>query len=192
MTPDDSSTQPAAPEPAIDYAGMMPLLYDELMAIAAHKLRGEKHQTIAPADLVHEAFLKLATGRPRLLTDKVHVRALMATAMRQVLIDRARERKSLKRGGDPLRVTLSEALPARERHEDALELEMAVERLNAEDPRAARAFVLSQYGGLTYPEIALHLEVSERLVQEDMTHARAWLKARLTGDDIRTGPPEGR
>lgn len=187
MTPDDSTAQPAAPEPPLDYAGMMPLIYDELMAIAAHRLRGEKHQTIAPADLVHEAFLKLATGRPRLLTDKVHVRALMATAMRQVLIDRARERKSLKRGGDPLRITLSEALPARENREDALELEMAVERLNEVDPRAARVFVLSQYGGLTYPEIALHLDVSDRLVQEEMTHARAWLKTHLTADDSQKG-----
>ena len=187
MTPDDSKTDQVTPDSPLDYASLMPLMYEELKAIAAHKLRGEKHQTIAPTELVHEAFLKLATGRPRMLKDKVHVRALMATAMRQVLIDRARERKSLKRGADPLRVTLSEALPARDSHEDALELEMAIERLSKDDLRAARMFVFSQYGGLTYAEIALHQEVSERTVQEEMSHARAWLKIHLTGDETQNG-----
>lgn len=166
--------------PSPDLADSMPLVYDELKRIAAHYLRGEMHRTLRPTELVHEAYVRIAGGRPRLIADKVHVLALLATAMRHILVDRARARDALKRGGGSIRVTLSEALPARGAHEDALGLEMAIERLHEVDPRAARAFVLSEYGGLTQVEIAAVLGVAERTVRDDLVHARAWLRDRLS------------
>lgn len=160
---------------------MLPLIYDELRRLAASYVRREKDKTLRPTELVHEAYLKLASGRPQLIADRSHVLALMATAMRQVLIDRGRARRAAKRGGGALRVTLTDALPARGPHEDALELGIAIERLHAEDERAAKLFVLHQYGGLKQVEIAALCGLSERTVQDDLKVARAWLHRHLGG-----------
>ncbi len=179
MTPDDSAPVSAALSVAPDHSALLPLIYAELRRIAAHYMKSEKHKTLHPTELVHEAYLRLVSGCPRLVQDKVHVLALMATVMRQVLVDRARARKAEKRGGDALRVTLSESLPSRGNQEDVIDLERALQRLHVEDSRSANAFVLSEYGGLTHIEIGTLLGVSERTIRGELLHARTWLHRQL-------------
>lgn len=170
---------PESPE-GPDLSELLPLVYDELRRIAAHYLRSEAHQSLRPTELVHEAYLRLALGRPRVVADRVHVLALIATAMRHVLVDRARSRRALKRGGEWIRVTLSQALPDRGPSEDLMEMERSIDQLEAHDSLAAQAFVLTEYGGLKQFEVAALLHISERKVRDELVHARAWLRRRLS------------
>lgn len=187
---DDPPHEGAPPDGAsARYSELLPLIYEELRRLATHYIRGERNKTLRPTELVHEAYLKLATGKPRLVADRTHVIALMATAMRQVLVDRARARAAQKRGGAPLRVTLTDALPARAPHEDTLALDLALQHLREHDARSAHAFVLNQYGGLTQVEIAALLGVAERTIRDDLVHARTWLHRYLT--QAQNGAGEG-
>src|SRR5512145_1129469 len=93
---------------------VLPLVYDELRRLAAHYLKGERPgQTLQPTALVHEAYLKLLKDRPERWQNRAHFCAIAAHAMRQILIERARARDALKRGGGQPRVTFDEGLPAR-------------------------------------------------------------------------------
>src|SRR5215831_20732860 len=111
---------------------LMPLVYAELRRLAAHYLRGERPgQTLQPTALVHEAYLKLLKDRPERWQNRAHFCAIAAHAMRQILIERARARDALKRGGGAPRVTFDEGLqaPAAERGFDMVALDAALERL---------------------------------------------------------------
>ena len=111
---------------------MLPGVYETLRRIAAHYMRRERSRTLRPTDLVHEAWLKLASGREREYADRVHFTALAARAMRQVLVDRARARASAKRGGGAIRVTLGDEHAGVTPGEDVLALHAALQALAAD------------------------------------------------------------
>src|SRR4029450_12102874 len=119
----------------------MPLVYAELRRLAAHYLKGERPgQTLQPTALVHEAYMKLQKDRPERWQNRAHFCAIPAPARRQVLIERARARDALKRGGGQAMVTFDEGLPAAapDRGVDLLSLDAALERLAALDEGQAR------------------------------------------------------
>ena len=148
------------------------LLYDELRRIAARRVGGPG-DTLSATALVHEVFLKLAAGPGVQAGSRAHFLATAARAMRQVLIDRRRERRAVKRGGDWARTTLGDGpaaldLPA----DDALALADALDRL---DPRQRQVVECRLFAGMEEAEIAEVLGVSERTVRRDWVKGRAWL-----------------
>jgi RNA polymerase sigma-70 factor (ECF subfamily) len=166
--------------PALE--ALMPLVYAELRRLAAHYLKGERPgQTLQPTALVHEAYLKLLKDRPERWQNRAHFCAIAAHSMRQVLIERARARDALKRGGGQPRVTFDEGLPAAaaERPIDVIALDDALERLAALDPHQARIVELRYFGGLSIEETADALGISPATVKRHWAVARAWLAKEL-------------
>jgi RNA polymerase sigma-70 factor (ECF subfamily) len=161
---------------------LMPLVYGELRRLAAYYLRGERAgQTLQPTALVHEAYLKLLKDRPERWQNRAHFCAIAAHAMRQILIERARARDALKRGGGQPRVTFDEALPAKatEPPVDVLALDAALERLAALDAGQARIVELRFFGGLSIEETAEAMDISPATVKRHWALARAWLAREL-------------
>jgi RNA polymerase sigma factor (TIGR02999 family) len=166
--------------PALE--ALMPLVYAELRRLAAHYLKGERPgQTLQPTALVHEAYLKLLKDRPERWQNRAHFSAIAAHAMRQVLIERARARDALKRGGGQPRVTFDEGLPAAapEQSMDMLALDAALDRLAALDPGQARIVELRYFGGLSIEETAEAMKISPATVKRHWAAARAWLAKEL-------------
>lgn len=165
---------------AIDQLGET--LYAGLLDLAQRQLRrGRTPGQIEAADLVHEAYLKLA-GATRLYgIDKPRFLGLAAKVLRQVLVDRAREEQAAKRGGQWRRITLHDALEVGESTGiDLLALDEALERLAELSERQARVVELRYFSGLSIDETAEVLEVSPRTVDGDWLVARAWLQRELT------------
>jgi RNA polymerase sigma factor (TIGR02999 family) len=162
---------------------LLPIVYEELRRLAAAYLRRERPgQTLQPTALVHEAYLRLLKDRPDRWQNRAHFCAIAAHSMRQILIDRARARGALKRGGELPRVTLDEALVAGgERSIDLVALDEALERLAALDPEQARLVELRFFGGLTIEETAEAMAISPATVKRHWTVARAWLARELEG-----------
>jgi RNA polymerase sigma factor (TIGR02999 family) len=162
---------------------LLPLVYDELRRLAAQKLAHEKPgQTLQATALVHEAYLRLVDpGEERPWDNRVHFLAAAAESMRRILIDRARDRKRLKRGGDRRRQDLDlESLvdddaPA----DDLIDLNDAIVRLKETDEQAAVLVELRLFAGLTMEQAALALGISQRTAERDWTFARTWLFGRL-------------
>ncbi|MBA3296785.1 MAG: sigma-70 family RNA polymerase sigma factor [Acidobacteria bacterium] len=164
---------------------LLPLVYKELRRLAAGYIRREKPgQTLQPTALVHEAYLRLMKDRPDRWQNRAHFCAIAAHSMRQILIERARARGAVKRGGGGPRVTLDEALVAGEdRSIDLLALDEALERLAAMDPDQARLVELRFFGGLTVDETAEAMDISPATVKRHWTVAKAWLARELEGLD---------
>lgn len=162
---------------------LLPIVYQELRRLAASYLRRERPgQTLQPTALVHEAYLRLMKDRPDRWQNRAHFCAIAAHSMRQILIERARARGALKRGGAQPRVTLDEALVAGgERSFDFIALDQVLERLNALDPEQARLVELRFFGGLTIEETAEAMQISPATVKRHWTVARAWLARELEG-----------
>ena len=164
---------------------LMPLVYDELRRLAASYLRRErKGQTLQATALVHEAYVRLIGPGERPWTGRTHFLAIAARSMRQVLIDRARRRQAAKRGGDPERLTLDDAVlaaPDRGQGIDLAALDDALNQLEALDPQQARIVELRYFGGLTVEETATVLEVSTDTVKRDWRLAKLWLLRALQG-----------
>jgi RNA polymerase sigma-70 factor (ECF subfamily) len=161
---------------------LMPLVYDELRRLAAHYLRSERPgQTLQPTALVHEAYLRLLKDRPDRWQNRAHFCAIAAHLMRQILIERARARAALKRGGGQPRVTFDESLPAAAagRPIDLLAIDAALERLAALDADQARIVELRFFGGLTIEETAEAMQSSPATVKRHWALARAWLAREL-------------
>lgn len=161
---------------------LFPLVYHELRQIAAHAMAGEGPITISATALVDEAYSRLANS-PVTYGDKEHLRALAALEMRRILVDEAKRRKALKRGGDWTRLTWSPEIGPDSRTSE-LDLEVvdrAVERLAAIDEREARIVELLCFGGMTIDQVAKTLGVSPRTVDNDWSHAKAWLRVHLEG-----------
>lgn len=156
---------------------LMPLVYDELRRLAAAHLAREKPgQTLEPTALVHEAFLRLVHEENRNWVDSKHFFCAAATAMRRILIDTARNKSRIKRGGLLERVELSEtALGSSFRSEELLALDEALERLASIDPEAARLVELRHFIGLGHQEAARVLGISRRTADGLWAYARAWL-----------------
>jgi len=162
---------------------LMPLVHDELRAIAAGYLRQDRFRhTLQPTALVHEAFLKLFDPERVAWNDRKHFFALAAKTMRQILMDYARKQGRQKRGADRLRVTLDEQVTGRaEPAVELLDLEDALVDLAAHDERQGRIVELRFYGGLDVQEVADLLELSKSTVEREWRAARAWLGLRLEG-----------
>ncbi|MFN0138181.1 MAG: sigma-70 family RNA polymerase sigma factor [Phycisphaerae bacterium] len=167
-------------------ARLLPLVYDELRALARSHFREQKaDHTLQPTALVHEAFVKMVGISAEKLRDRDHFFAVAATAMRQILIDHARRKQADKRGGDRERVTLDLAGPVGDDSAlsvggvDVLTLEDALQRLAERDERKARIVELRVYAGLTCEQTAQVLGVSPKTVEADWYMARAWLRREL-------------
>lgn len=161
--------------------GLIPLVYDELRQIAARRLRRERpDHTLQPTALVHEAFLRLVDQTRARWNDRAHFLAVAAEVVRRVLVDHARAHDAVKRGGGQKIVTLCEpqALPERDVI-DVLDLDVALERLAALNPRHADIVRLRFFGGLTGEEIGHVLGVSRVTVTKEWAIARAWLLSEL-------------
>lgn len=158
------------------------LVYAELRRLAALQIaQGEGH-TLTPTALVHEAFLKLAGGALLALNDRQHFFNLVARAMRQTVLDHAREQLALKRGGILFRTELDEGIPdCALDAQQALAIDQALGALEQQDPQLAETLSWCVFGGLTTPEIAALRGVSERTVQRDLTLARNYLRLVLGG-----------
>lgn len=160
---------------------LMPLVYNELRRIAERYMRREKPgQTIQATGLVNEAYLRLASERPRDFANRTHFVAIAALSMRQILVQRARSRAAQKRGGAPLRLTLDEAMLVEEdRSVDLIALDEALTELARLDREQARIVELRYFGGLTVEETAEAMGVSPATVKRDWAMARAWLRRTL-------------
>lgn len=163
---------------------LLPVVYSELRAIAHRQLaaRGGGGGTLQTTGLVHEAYLKLVDHSRAQGRDRAHFLALASVAMRHVLVDRARARVALKRGGVQQAVTFDEQQIAMDDQPDALlQLHEAMNRLAALQPRLARVVECRFFGGLTEEEIAEALGVTVRTVQRDWVKARMLLRAEIEG-----------
>ena len=158
---------------------LLPLVYEELRGIAGKRMSGERAgHTLQATVLVHEAYMKLLGDQDMAWRDRGHFYSAAAEAMRRILIDHARRVRSKKRGGDFQRVTLGapEASDGVEMAaEDMVALSEALEKLEAEDERAAAVTRLRFFSGLSVEETAKVLEISERSVHREWTFARARL-----------------
>jgi len=162
---------------------LVPLIYDDLRALARRYMQRERTGTIQPTALVHEAYLRMIDIERMDWNGKTHFFAMAAIQMRRILVERARAAGAQKRGGRPERVTLSDehASPA-EIPLDFLDLDEALGRLEQSSPRQCRVSELRLFGGLTVSETAHVLGVSERTVKADWRVARAWLSTELAGE----------
>lgn len=159
---------------------LVPLVYDELRALAGRRLRSEHPgHTLQSTELVHEAFARLVDADVE-WQDRAHFLAIAARTMRQVLVDHARHRSRKKRGGGVAPVTFDEAfVPTADNADTLLALDEAMDRLAERDARKAEVIELHIFGGLTYAETAEALGISEATVDRDLRMARAWLTAAL-------------
>lgn len=156
---------------------LLPLVYDELRRIAATRMANEAAgQTLQPTALVHEAWLRLVGGGDRTWQNRAHFFGAAAEAMRRILIENARRKSRLKRGGGLARVDLDEIELADTTPDDKILLiDEALGRLEAEDPGKARIVSLKFFGGLTNQEVAQSLGVTERTVERQWAFAKAWM-----------------
>lgn len=168
-------------EQALD--DLVPFVYDELRRLARNQLRKERPgHTLQPTALTHEAFVRLFGFREVNWQDRAHFFAVSAQVMRHVLVEHARKRRALKRGGHDLRVSLTEAKAAVAAVDvDIIALNEALEHLEAEDPRQCRVVELRYFGGLSEEETAEVLGMSRATVSRDWTVAKLWLRRELQG-----------
>lgn len=167
---------------------LMPLVYDELHRLASRYLRHERPgHTLQTTALVHEAYLKLVDQKNANLQNRVQFFAVAAQVMRHILVDHARSRRALKRGGDYCRLSLDEAvLSAEEKDPDLLSLNDALNSLAAIDAQQSRVVELRVFGGLTVEDTAEALEISPRTVKREWSMAKAWLHKQIRNNaDVR-------
>lgn len=174
---------PMATKSAADL--LLPLVYDELRGLAAVRLaRLRPGQTLQPTALVHDAYLRIAERRDRSWTGRSHFFFVAARAMRDILVEDARRKASLKRGGNWRRIDGLD-LPAAcdEPREDLLTLDGALARLEHESPEQYEVVMLRYFTGLTNDEIAELLQTSASTIKRRWRFARAWLHRELTNGE---------
>jgi RNA polymerase sigma factor (TIGR02999 family) len=167
---------------------LLPLVYDELRRLAAHRLAGEpNNHTLQPTALVHEAWLKLAgTDRPN-WNGRQHFFAAAAEAMRRILVDRARRRLAAKRGaGEAFLAADDLDIPAPAPDDQLLAVNDAVEKFAALDARKAELVKLRYFVGLTFEEASEVLGIAVPTAKQWWAYSRAWLRVEITA----TTPPE--
>ncbi len=162
---------------------LMPLVYEELKAIARAQLAGERRgHTLDPTAAVHEAYLRLVRLDRIAWRDRRHFFGVAAGAMRRVLVEHARRRRASKRGGGLRPLVLDDVAVALDERADALvALDEALARLTALAPRLGRVVELRFFGGLTEAETAEVLGVTERTVRREWVKAKVWLGEALRG-----------
>jgi RNA polymerase sigma factor (TIGR02999 family) len=182
---------PNAPPPigsgSSDGAGLdrlVPLLYERLRELAHRRLRAAPAEhSLNTTGLLHEAYLRLSDGPGMQFENREHFLAVASRVMRNVLVDHARARGSLKRGGGGGEVTLENEFATSEVDLDGvIDLDEALEKLKAVDVRQCRIVECRYFGGLSLEETAAALSLSLATVKRDLRLARAWLAAELTRD----------
>ena len=160
---------------------LLPLVYEELRKLAAHKMAGEAPgQTLQPTALVHEAWLRLTGDESRTWDNRGHFFAAAAEAMRRILIERARAKSRLRRGAHAEHVPLEQVtIAAEDPQETVLAVNDALDRLTARDPFKAEVVKMRYFVGLSQTEIAQALGVSEPTIRRHWAIARAWLYAEM-------------
>ena len=170
---------------------LIPLVVNELRSLARLQLRNERPgHTLQPTALVNEAYLLLADQRNARWQNRVHFFAVAAKVMRQILIDHARRRTRVKRGGSQTRLSLDEAaILSDERAADLLALDEALTKLASVDARKSRVVELRFFSGLTIEEVAEVLKVNPKTVARDWAMARAWIYREMAGETRATNYP---
>jgi RNA polymerase sigma factor (TIGR02999 family) len=160
---------------------LLPLVYDELRRLAAARMARENPgQTLQPTALVHEAWLRLSANGGQKWQNRAHFFAAASEAMRRILIENARRKSRLKRGGGQLKINIDDLeVAATTRDDQLLMIDEAVEQLEAEDAGKSRIVVMKFFGGLTNGEIARNLGVTERTIERQWAFARAWLYEKI-------------
>jgi RNA polymerase sigma factor (TIGR02999 family) len=164
---------------------LLPLVYDELRRLASHRLAQEAPgQTLQATALVHEAYLRLVdVDEPQDWDSRGHFFAAAAEAMRRILIENARRKDRLKRGGDWKRIDLDSAeLVSTASPDELLIIDEAIEKLAAEDPTAAKLVKLRYFAGLSVEEAAEMVGLARSTAYEHWAYARAWLHCELFGE----------
>jgi len=158
------------------------LVYKELRTLAEARLsKTPPGNTLQPTALVHEAYLRLVGAGDPGWEGRNHFFGAAAQAMRNILVEQARRKARIKHGGGRVRVDFDHVdPPAEPPPEEVLAVNQAIEKLEAEDPRSAQVVVLRYFGGLTEPEAAAVLGVSESSVVRDWRYARTWLFRELS------------
>jgi RNA polymerase sigma factor (TIGR02999 family) len=162
---------------------LLPLVYDELRKLAAQRLAQEKPgQTLQATALVHEAYLRLVDGEEVGRWDsRGHFFAAAAEAMRRILVDAARRKRSERHGGRRQRSELLDCdLTSEPIGDDLLDLDEALSRLNGIDDRAAELVKLRVFAGMTVEDVAQHLGISPRTAKRSWAYGRAWLMREMT------------
>jgi RNA polymerase sigma factor (TIGR02999 family) len=161
---------------------LLPLVYEELRQLAAQRLAQEKPgQTLQATALVHEVYLRLVGADPKQPWDnRGHFFAAAAEAMRRILIENARRKRGLKRGGDRHRQPLDpDFVAAPGADDELLALDEALTRLAATEPKVAELVKLRYFAGLTIPQAAAQLQISPRTADAWWSYAKAWFQAAL-------------
>ena len=159
-------------------------VYDELRRLAEAYVRRERFQSVQATELVHEAYLRMATSPNPAFQNRSHFVAIAAIAMRRLLVERARRRGAAKRGGTPVQVTLDESLLAGDHpghRVDLLQLDRALAKLETLAPDQSRIVELRYFGGLSVEETAEALGISPATVKRHWTLARAFLLREIEG-----------
>lgn len=162
---------------------LMSMVYDELRAMARGRLRSEGRFRSDATTLVHEAYLRLFQHADQNWENRRHFFWAASKAMQGILVDRARARCRIKRGGGAVPVPLDPAHAAQSESEGFLHLNEAIEKLQRENPDIARIVMLRYYAGLSRDEVAEVLGISSTAVWRDWEYAKAWLIAEL-GDSV--------
>lgn len=160
---------------------LMPLIYDELRSLAAKHLRDERpDHTLQPTELLHELYFKLADIRQIDWQCRAHFLSMASRCIRRILIDHARSRNRLRRGGNQRRLQLSVVdVAVGAVVVDFLDLDISLDRLVVDHPRASQIVELRYFGGLSLQEAASVVGVSERTAASDWSFAKAWLKREM-------------
>lgn len=166
----------------IDSSTQFERVYEKLHALACRHVRGRgRSPTLQATALVHEVYLRMVRQDAAAFTDREHFLAVAATAMRQILIDRARRRSAAKRGGGWAQISLNgvEAPGRSGAIVDLIVLDDRITRLAALSPRQARVVEMRVFAGMTLDEVASVLAVSTSTVEKDWRQAKAWLRLQL-------------
>jgi RNA polymerase sigma factor (TIGR02999 family) len=185
MQPDENVTQllgkwTGGDKTALDQ--LMPLVYNELRSLAKRYLRSERSDhTLQPTALVNEVYLRLVDQQSATFSSRAQFFGMAAKMMRNILVDHARKRRTAKRGGEPLRLSISTAdRIGRKPDLDLVALDDALKRLAALNPQHSDTVELRFFGGLTIEETAEAMGVSHATVERDWSFARAWLRREMS------------
>ena len=161
---------------------LMPVVYEELRRQAARYLRREQPgHTLQTTALIHEAYVRLVDQRNVQWQNRAHFFGIAAQLMRRILVDHARTKKRVKRGGSGIKVSLADAtIPVNERDLDVVALDEALDRLAAIDEQQSRVVELRFFSGLTVEETAKVMHISPATVKRDWSMAKAWLHRELS------------
>jgi RNA polymerase sigma factor (TIGR02999 family) len=164
-------------------AELLPLVYDELRRLAAHRLAGERSgHTLQPTALVHEAWLKISNGEQRDWNGRQHFFAAAAEAMRRILVDRARRRLAAKRGAGEVCLDTDDLdIPAPAPDDQLLAMNEALGKFALLDARKAELVKLRYFVGLNFEEAATALGIAMPTAKQWWAYARAWLRVEMAG-----------